>query len=587
MTLLALSASAAVFADDDCVELIRKKSIVYQSNDRFASSGGMDSCENLSQRNLPYLYGSQKGKGNKEFKWHDAVMQSSSCAKELCDIAKKDTTYKDQSEDNKLNFLNGKYEDALKNANSKCSQVVSQAAQCDAAAYMISAFDRDWTNTDHTQTKDVKGTNPQMTCKGFGIETFDYEACVKFAQNSELMEAAQSAVQTGQELYYKDKTATAQMEAASNTDSATAGLQALKTGVKSQQDMMTQRAALDTAKLATLASFYMDMPERKDLEEKCSGWKSNLSTSDKTFFGDQTSNDGCKVINNKDFAFLQNQQSKEKMKAKLVQVGVNVGSDAVMAGLMAKRAGDLDKAIAKVDAFKPIDPTAPAATDLTSTYCQQNPGDAKCLTGGLDRTFDAMSDNVINFGDGGTGASYNNSNPYTDAAAAASGTGSTTASKGPGTVGSAIVDAGGKSGLANPLDAATVKNGAAPAAGGGGGGGGGSAGGGGGGGLPSSPAQGGVQAAIQGKTPSYNGGSGVSVFGGGGLKGAKSVAKDGENPFKNLLGKDGNKNGALDFGRSPASTKVGSKSDNLFDMISNRYTTVSKDKRLLEYELAK
>jgi hypothetical protein len=76
------------------------------------------------------------------------------------------------------------------------------------------------------------------------------------------------------------------------------------------------------------------------------------------------------------------------------------------------------------------------------------------------------------------------------------------------------------------------------------------------------------------------------MMGGYGINKNKSGSKDDSNPFGKLFNKDGNKSGVLDFkGRAPAS--VGTKGDNLFEMISKRYETVSADKRLIEYELAK
>ena len=200
-----------------------------------------------------------------------------------------------------------------------------------------------------------------------------------------------------------------------------------------------------------------------------------------------------------------------------------------------------------------------------------------------------MGDNVINFGEGGTGASYNNSNPFLDPTAGTTANAVAPTKSKIASVGNVISAAQQSSGLADKVDAANVTKGSAPAGGGGGGGsGGGGSGGGGGGGVPGAQPQGGVTAAIGGKVPNYNGGS-LSVFGsgGGGLNRSKSMAKTDGNPFGSLFNKDGNKNGTINF-RDPASAKsVGTKGDNLFDMISKRYTTVNSDKRLLEYELAK
>ncbi|MBY0415766.1 MAG: hypothetical protein K2Q18_16450, partial [Bdellovibrionales bacterium] len=125
--------------------------------------------------------------------------------------------------------------------------------------------------------------------------------------------------------------------------------------------------------------------------------------------------------------------------------------------------------------------------------------------------------------------------------------------------------------------------GAAP----GGGGGGASANSGGGGGGGSAPPAGAAAAIASGKTPTYQGGSGsISVVGGLGIKGNRGEGKAEDNPFGKLFGKDNKNGGDLNF-RDPASSKVGDKKDNLFEMISKRYTSVNADKRLLEYELAK
>ena len=350
---------------------------------------------------------------------------------------------------------------------------------------------------------------------------------------------------------------------------------------------MTQRAALDTGKFAALATFYAEMPTQKDLEEKCNNYGS-ASKSHTGFTKPETLAGGCTaaVSKQQDFAFLMNGQAREQMKAKLVKVGIDVGSDAVMAGLMAKQANSVSDAIAKVDAFKPIDPVAPAVNNLQSTYCQTNPGDPKCLTGGLERTLDSGGDNVINFGDGATGTSYANNNPNVDPTKAGDTTGSA-ATGSVTSVGSIVPTAQLGSGLADKSAAATVSSGGPSGGGGSGGGGSGGGGsGGGGGGSPSGSAGGGT-AAIATRAPTYGGGGGtLSMMGGNGINRAKSAAKDDSNPFGKLFNKDGNKSGVVNF-RDIASQKVGDKNDNIFDMISKRYNTVNGDKRLLEYELAK
>lgn len=518
-------------------------------------TGPMKNCVKLSRGWMRSLYkNGSVGAYGKPFPWNNFVV--SECAETSFKEPKCDEAYR------------------------KCyHEKLAQAGICDGVAFLISAFGREWTNPEHAKTDTVKGGTPPITCQGAGVATVDYDACVKFVQDGDFMEVAQTAIAQGQDLYLKDKTISAQMEASTSKESATAGLKAMGTSLKGQQDIMNQRAALDTGKLALLVNYYNEIPTYDDLAAKCIKYKSIAAPEYA---------ESCNTVVSKQqmFGILMNQTAKEKMRAKLAKVGIDVASKVIMSNMLGKRLNDVNNAITQVDAFKPIDPLAPAADDAQSTYCQQNPGDAKCLTGGLERTFDAMDPNVISFGEGGTGASFSNNNPFVDPSAGTVASSSNPVSKNSiGSVGSVINSAHQNGGLESTAGRATVSKGSAPAGGGGGGaGGGGSGGGGSGGGAPGGQAQGGTSAAIQGRTPSYGGGSGtLSMMGGLGINKSKSTAKDDGNPFGKLFNKDGNKSGTVNFAnRTPAS--VGTKGDNLFDMISKRYTTVSSDKRLIEYE---
>lgn len=513
-------------------------------------------CVQLSGNNMRYLH-----KKGHEVKWEKLIAASEECieASPQCG-GDKDGTKRDA-----------------------CEKIKITASHCDGAAFLLNEFGRDWNSTEQLRPHDEpKGGNPEIRCYSQGIATLDYEGCAKFVQNGDLMDAAQMAIHTGQQLYYQDKAMTAQMEAASSTDTATAGLKALHTGVKGQEEIMTQRTALDTGKFSALATYYSQLPSLSELEEKCINYDKNQPR--------DLLPGGCTgaVKRSSEFGFLLNEQAKERMKSKLVAVGVNVTSDAVMASLMAKRAGDINNSIAKIEAFKPIDPLAPLADNLQSTYCQQNPGDAKCLTGGLEKTFDAMGDNVISFGDGGTGTSYVNNNPLLDTTKNTNNAINPSSNNGNG-VGSIISAAPQDGGLADTVAGATVTKGTPPSPGGGGGGsGGGGVGGGGSGAPPSAQQTGGVSSAIQGKAPTYGGGAGtLSMMGGHGINKSQTKTADDGNPFGKLFNKDVNKSGSIDFGRNPASQKVGTKGADLFEIISKRYSSVNNDKRLLEYEMIK
>ncbi len=460
------------------------------------------------------------------------------------------------------------------------------AANCESAAFLINSFGRDWTSEEDVRTETVKGGNPEVRCRGMGVETLDYAACVKFVQNGEVMDAAQMMAQSGQELYYKSKAMDAQVAASNSGNSATGALEAMKSGVQDQKSIMEQRATMDSAKLAALSKYYSELPDASEINNRCG----ELTRTDSLFDVKSLQQTCVSTVNNNLFAYLQNQKSKGQMKTRLIALGINVGGNLVMADMMGKRAGQIDGAIANVNAFKPIDPVAAPLANVQTTFCQMNPTDPQCLTGGLNRTFDTTGNNVISFGDGGTGVAYNNSNPFLNNGGAPGTTNnavSPNAANRVGTIGGAITSASQGAGLVGVAAKADVTNGKAPGGGGGGGSAGGGGGGGGGGGAPGAGNPGGVSAAIAGKAPTYGGGSGtLSAMGGFGINKSKATAKADGNPFGKLFNK-GNNSGALNFGRSPASDKMGNKADNIFEMISKRYTSVNGDKRLLEYELAK
>lgn len=572
IAMVILFSVAPAFANEGetCASLAEKQKEKLETKQKYKAEGTeqLSECLKLSKGHFRSLY--RKGqKASSLFSWKSALESSNTCVTEAtkaCDKvapAERSNTFSSA-----ITTCAGKKENK------------ELAVMCDAAAYIIST-EKNFEDPDDNKAdsnKDPSGIN----CTSKGIETLDYIPCMKFVSNANLMDVAQQAVHKGQELYYADKAMSAQAEVAKSDNTATAALEALKTGVKSQKEMMEQRAALDTGKLAALASMYMDMPDKDTLKKKCDSYTppSDISGTDKA----------CEraLVVQPGFGFLMNGMAKEKMKAKLVKVGIDVGSDAVMASLLAKREGDLSKAIANVEAFKPIDPLAPQQDNLQTTYCQQNPGDPKCLTGGLERNFDMMNDNVITFGEGGSGASFNANNPFADSTNTNSNAVSPNTKNSITGVGSTIAAAQQGSGLADPIAAGTITKGGPAAPGGGGGGGGGGSLGGGGGGAPGGQGNtGGVSAAIGGKAPAYNGGSGFSIVGNGsGLRNNKGKDAKEDNPFGKLFGKNTNANGALNF-RDPASQKVGDKKDNIFDMISKRYTTVSGEKRLIEYESAK
>jgi hypothetical protein len=476
-----------------------------------------------------------------------------------------------------------------------------EARECESVAFVISHFDRDWDDEEQIKGSKTESTaraptgatgQAQVTnnyssikCSSVGVETVDYQACRKFQTQLELIEGVQQVSYGAQELVYQGKMADASIKHSTDENTATGALKATADSLKMQQNMYQQRTAVDATKLAYLYSIYDDMPRSSDVADKCNfiSQKSN----DVQGLG-TISPDYCKkaVRGTSGFAVLMNQAAIDAMKSKLITIATSAGSNAILSNLLGKRADDANNAIAKIEAFKPIDPFVVTEDEAITTFCKQNPGLPQCLTAGLDQTFDNIGDNVITFGEGGTGTNYGGTAAISDSGNPLSGdtpTGNTTVDS----MGNIIASANRDNSIEGSKAATVTSGGVGGPASGGGGGGSASAGSGSGGAPATGAATGGVTAAVAGKAPKYEGGAGsISVVGGFGINRAKGEGKADENPFGKLFGKDGKPSGVVNF-REIASQKLGGKTDNIFDMISKRYTTVNADKRLLEYELTK
>jgi hypothetical protein len=529
---------------------------LYMSNDvPFPGSAGLNQCERLSFGHMKNLYKGGRRTGAIE-DWKDFL-----------DFACKDSC------NNPTEY------------NECISKKMKSAKTCESIAYLISVNGRDW-NSPSDIKADPKGTpsvTTGITCTSAGVETLDYEPCKKFATNIDTVEAVQQIGYGTQQMIYQDKMIDAQSKYVNEANAATGALKGQKDSIEMQQEMYQQRTAVDAAKLALLYSAYQAMTSSENLVSQC-----NTMPGVEISPGHSVSKVDCTNAaraGQSNFALLLNEKETEKMKTKMIAVATQAGSSAMLASLLGKRAKDIGKALAKIDAFVPLDPLAPVQDDLTSTFCKQNPALPECLTAGLEKTYDPLADNIITFGEGGQGTNYGTNNTNSDGSSSGGISDSPTSRESVGSVGT-VVSAAAQDDSIEASTAATVSSGGTGSSGGGGGGSGGGVGGGGGGGPIGSGSPGGTQAAVQGKTPTYAGGAGsLSMMGGFGIKPKAANGKE-ENPFGKLFGKEGAKTSVVNF-RDIASQKVGDKGDNLFDMISKRYTTVNADKRLIEYELAK
>lgn len=417
-------------------------------------------------------------------------------------------------------------------------------------------------------SKTFKTIGEGVTCMAEGSITIDFEPCVAFAKAFTNITQAQTLVHQGQEVWAQGESQTAMAKAQGNADDPKAALGAQKTGMEAQSQVLKQRAALEAGKLAYLVSLFRKIPDADSITSKIS---------DK---------DVAKIATQPESGVLINQELRDEFKQQLINIGGVAVSQMIMAKIADSRIDAIDDAMAKVDAFKPVDFNV-LSEDATVAYCQQNPADPKCMSGDLSYQVDPFSGESISFGAGATGTSYSPIDPNSSTASNAVNPNGSNGKKTFDSLGNVITPVDKSNNLVDTSSAATLGEGNGPqSVGGGGAGGGGAGGGGGGGGGPTGQKQAeSVSAAGTNSKAAYSGGSGVSVMGGLGI-GGKKAGKDEANPFADMFkNKTANANGVLNL-RGPAS--VGKKEGNIFQQISSRYKEVSSEgSRLLEYQQAK
>ncbi len=277
--------------------------------------------------------------------------------------------------------------------------------------------------------------------------------------------------------------------------------------------------------------------------------------------------------------FFLNQEVRDKMKGVAMKAGLEALANGAKGALLHDQAGMIKDAMKDIEEFEP--PEFPVAEELpaTASECLVDPSAEGCIApaaGGFDgftgQNFNASFGGGANLGsgteEGGLSDTDSSVTGATDRNLLPTNFGTV---DGVNTTGNDFVDGQARAG--------SIKAGQVAA---GGGGGGGSAGGGGGFGGGGGANKGPQKAKPSGKRDINikTKGSGLATVGGRGAIGASK--KKATNPFSKLLGKNKTKgNSSLNF-RGPA--QVAGKKGSLFQMISNRYNSVSAKDRLLKYE---
>ncbi len=484
--------------------------------------------------------------------------------------------------------------------------------QCMALAAITAQIDAiNFSDNDHINKGETSSVDGKIKCVTEGVETQDFPACKHFTYTYSTFLVGQKGVEQVQQINYVSKSMDREEDLA-KTSSGTIkkSLVMQRDSLSDQKGMAEQNAAFHGAKGAALLVAYNRIPSSGDATEKCKqvltsemilevknaaetafeafkesipiegGAKANEMGGSEVRVADYSNSDPCKEVAENGVTFI-NQKAKQTMMEMMMQAGVDMLANAGKSVLLNKQIGQMDRAIQGLNEYTAsvTIPTFATAT-ATADYCNVNTLDPACADITNRRTYDLGTGGITIGGVGSQTtadqvaaitASDTTGNSTTDRTGIAAPTGS-------------LVDSVIKSsGLEKTIGAASLKD-AAPSGGAGGGGGGGV-------GSVAAPNSGGGGGGDGGGSGGSSGsGAGKMAYAGGGAHsysgGLGSGAKKGQNaanPLEGLFNKQGPKatGDVLDF-RGVAS--INDKDKDLFKLISNRYESVNKSKRLMEYE---
>mgnify|MGYP003669082809 CR=1 FL=1 len=474
-------------------------------------------------------------------------------------------------------------------------------------------------NSPNPQQCMMQNSGSKVSCKNNGVETQDFVQCKKITTWLEGFTIAKQGLQMTQQVRVLDNQMDMQADIMQKqTQEGGVGikdtLEVQKEGVEQQAGMANERATFDAAKAAILAGMISEMPTREKLLTSCeksftkakesvlgyadqaindedakAGYKEMLTGADADNPSQITARSACNKLVIKT-SVVMNQKARSKFKLAAFQAGTDAVANIAKGAILNKQADKIGDAIDDIEDHTPpeFNPWA-NYEDAMASECIANPDAEGCIQA-QEQYQDYYGGNFRINGDRGVNSQGTNLSDISgrdgdlDGASGSDGPrnlipNSFGSINTPGSESNEFADA--------PVAAGSMKK----VNGGAGGGGGGSAGAvsapggapntGGGKNAASSQLGKGVKVKFSG-----TGGGSLAFRGGRGLANAGKKRTDG-NPLSNLFGKKGknNKGKLMDF-RGPASG-IGSKKGSIFNMISNRYNSVAKDKRLKEYKLTK
>ena len=442
----------------------------------------------------------------------------------------------------------------------------------------------------------------QLRCRHNGVETQDYSACKKIVRTIDGFFIAKQANKSIQEVRAVDHQQEEQMklqqkafsgQGVSNKDA----LGSQKSSVEQQSRLAYERAALDGAQLATITAMYQAMPDKESLYKECK--EADIYNQVNQFVGAShnplpslydSSDEICHNVISKyaGHALLLNQEAKDAIKLVIAKSTLSAVENVAKGKLLSNQANRIQEAIDGIEEKEKPDLSHHFAGQELFQKCQLDPSAEGCpKEEGTQKTHD-MINTQFSFGgvQGNADGGRLNETPEAGDRSIAN-----TPSGGrilPDRIGQINSPRGNND---NDFLDPPPRPGRAKKGEGGGGGGGGAGGGAGSASLArggDTPGAGGPQGGSGGSGKrdvklnfSGSGAGALRLSGGNFNNGKKKPAP--KNPFDKLFGKNKKKNkgnDVLSFKKG-----VGKKDKSIFTMLSQRYDTVVKNKRLLKYEI--
>ncbi|EQC48038.1 hypothetical protein [Bacteriovorax sp. Seq25_V] len=516
-------------------------------------------------------------------------------------------------------LMGARYKEKKENIATLIKYGMMKARACAMFAFTagenFASGEKKWKEDDYKPNAQVqKSFDGRIKCSNVGPETIDYDECMNVLNaynGAQIVQTGNDAVQQFRTQSYQQDQQLKMMNAnPTEEDTSTLALKAQKDGIGKLQDMAEERRALQAAKLLMMVSLAKQMPQNADAIDLCSTNKSGAGKVDellrsiasikiegdnKTLAEYVTEGAGTLKVNSAEeecqlsfnlttaHGILQNQSTISTAYAIAAEAGVEVAKEQVAVTMLGKQKKLLGSIINKVEDADVIDlPEGFASQEELMNFCDLNPMAVEC--NGLGTGFTTHI--------GGGGAISINGSIGTNTADAGSGEGSAIDVGNGGansaidpediatsTVGGSIDKASGF--VDGPAAKAKVTSAQVGSGAGGGGAGGASAAGlsGGSGSNGAAPSSGSRY-----KSPkiSYTGGGRSLSFSGGSGAKKSSNSKDTGNPFAKMFGKNKGAGNVINF-RDLASQGIGGKKGNIFERITNKYSEVNKDDRLLKY----